>query len=50
MKTLNIRLDDRDFKKLQSAKWEYADETERVCSWERFLMVMLKSFEGEDGA
>jgi len=50
MKTLNISLDEKDFKKLSTAKRDYAQDKEVRCSWERFLMIMLKSFEGDDGA
>jgi hypothetical protein len=48
MKTLNIPLDDKQFKKLYVAKRDYETDTEKRCSWNRFLMILLKSFEGED--
>ena len=48
MKTLNIPLDDRQFKKLYVAKRDYESDKEVRCSWQGFLMVMLKSFEGSD--
>ena len=47
MKTLNIPLDDRQFKKLYVAKRDYESDKEVRVSWQGFLMVMLKSFEGE---
>jgi len=46
MKTLNIPLDDKQFKKLYTAKLDYETDKEVRCSWQAFLMVMLKSFEG----
>ena len=45
MKTLNIRLDDKEFKKLKTSKDNYSKQIGEVCSWERFLIVLLKSYE-----
>jgi len=48
MKTLNIPLDDKQFKKLWIAKRDLEADTEKRCSWQAFLMILLKSYDGED--
>lgn len=47
MKTLNIPLDDKQFKKLYTAKRDYEADKEVRCSWQGFLVILLKAYEGE---
>ena len=46
MKTLNIPLDDKQYKKFADTKKEYERTNGRVNN-QKFIALMLKSFEGE---
>ena len=48
MKTLNIPLDDKQFKKLYCAKRDYELDKEVRCSWQKFLIILLNNYEGEE--
>ena len=45
MKTLNIPLENKDFKALQASKRDYEADTERAVSWKKFLMILLEAYE-----
>ena len=48
MKTLNIPLDDKQFNKLYNCKYDYEVTHETRCSWQKFLMILLNYYEGEE--
>ena len=45
MKTLNVPLEDAQFKDLWSSKMKYQNKTKRLVSWNKFLMVLNSAFE-----
>lgn len=47
MKTLNIPLEDKQYKLLNCAKLDYEADKELSVSWKEFLLILLKSYEGE---
>lgn len=47
MKTLNIPLDDKEFKKLSSAKLDYEADKEFSVSWKEFLLILLEAYDGK---
>jgi len=47
MKNLNIPLENKEFKALACSKRDYEADTEKRCSWAKFLLILLKSYEGK---